>query len=357
MHTPADHFGSGVDELLAGFRGGAFDIVEMLRRFSAERGIPDIEPQRWRERCYALVDELVRPMPGARETIALLRERGVPLAILTNGWSPLQQMKIARALGADAIDIVLVSDEIGSEKPSAGLIAFDAPRRSACGRTASDVVRLGRSGVSARSAAAVRDHPRPAGARGAHRERVFPITLMGTLTITGGTLRSRRVPTPPGRAVRPTPSRVKEALFSILGARVETARVLDLFAGSGALGFEALSRGAAGVTFVERHRPTADALRAVARTLGVDDQINTGQHPDVWATCHRLADAVKRWWPEPDALFAALRERGAIDATTTVVYEHAARNAAPDDPAMRLERGARYGDVALAFLRPVEAAA
>jgi 5'-nucleotidase len=113
-----------VDELLAGFRGGAFDIVEMLRRFSAERGIPDIEPQRWRERCYALVDELVRPMPGARETIALLRERGVPLAILTNGWSPLQQMKIARALGADTIDIVLVSDEIGSEKPQAA--AFDA---------------------------------------------------------------------------------------------------------------------------------------------------------------------------------------------------------------------------------------
>jgi 16S rRNA (guanine966-N2)-methyltransferase len=186
---------------------------------------------------------------------------------------------------------------------------------------------------------------------------------MGTLTITGGTLRSRRVPTPPGRAVRPTPSRVKEALFSILGARVETARVLDLFAGSGALGFEALSRGAAGVTFVERHRPTADALRAVARTLGVDDQITVlpadarqavklldGRYDLVFAD-PPYAD------PYPAALFAALRERGAIDATTTVVYEHAARNAAPDDPAMRLERGARYGDVALAFLRPVEAAA
>ena len=77
---------------------------------------------------------------------------------------------------------------------------------------------------------------------------------MGTLTITGGTLRSRRVPTPPGRAVRPTPARVKEALFSILGARVDDARVLDLFAGSGALGFESLSRGAAHVTFVEKHR-------------------------------------------------------------------------------------------------------
>ena len=63
---------------------------------------------------------------------------------------------------------------------------------------------------------------------------------------------------------------------------------------------------------VERH-PAARHLRVLdLRTeanldvLGVDDQINTGQHPDVWATCHRLADAVKRWWPEPDALDAVV---------------------------------------------------
>ena len=72
---------------------------------------------------------------------------------------------------------------------------------------------------------------------------------------------------------RPTPARVKEALFSILGSRVDDARVLDLFAGSGALGFESLSRGAAHVTFVEKHRPTADALRAAARDLGVAEHV------------------------------------------------------------------------------------
>ena len=88
---------------------------------------------------------------------------------------------------------------------------------------------------------------------------------MGTLTITGGTLRSRRVPTPPGRAVRPTPARVKEALFSILGSRVPGARVLDLFAGTGALGFESLSRGAAHATFVEKHRPTAERMQCGER--------------------------------------------------------------------------------------------
>jgi 16S rRNA (guanine966-N2)-methyltransferase len=181
---------------------------------------------------------------------------------------------------------------------------------------------------------------------------------MGTLTITGGTLRSRRVPTPPGRAVRPTPARVKEALFSILGARVGDARVLDLFAGSGALGFESLSRGAAHVTFVEKHRPTADGLRAAARELGVD------QHVDVIAApAERAARALTGRYDlvfadppyahdYPRAAFAALRERRAIDPATTVVYEHSAREPAPDDPAMRVDRTERYGEVALAFMHP-----
>jgi len=53
--------------------------------------------------------------------------------------------------------------------------------------------------------------------------------------------------------------------------------------------------------------------------LGVDDQINTGQHPDVWDTCHRLADAVKRWWPEPDAL-DALVYRPRTTPETSVNY-------------------------------------
>jgi 16S rRNA (guanine966-N2)-methyltransferase len=183
---------------------------------------------------------------------------------------------------------------------------------------------------------------------------------MGTLTITGGTLRSRRVSTPAGRDVRPTPARVKEALFSILGSRLDGARVLDLFAGTGALGFESLSRGAAHVTFVERHRPTAEALRATARVLGVTERAAV-----VNAPAERAARVVEGRYdlvfadppyaqPYPAAAFAALRERGAIDPQTTVVYEHAGRENPPQDPQMTLERSARYGDVALAFLRPVE---
>ncbi len=186
---------------------------------------------------------------------------------------------------------------------------------------------------------------------------------MGTLTITGGTLRSRRVPTPPGRAVRPTPARVKEALFSILGARVGDARVLDLFAGSGALGFESLSRGAAHVTFVEKHRATADALRAAARELGVAEQVDV-----IAAPAERAVRAVAGRYdlvfadppyaqPYPHAAMTTLRERRAIDAQTTVVFEHSARQAAPADPQMHVERAERYGEVALAFLRPLPEAA
>ena len=186
---------------------------------------------------------------------------------------------------------------------------------------------------------------------------------MGTLTITGGTLRSRRVMTPSGRDVRPTPSRVKEALFSILGGRVDGARVLDLFAGTGALGFESLSRGAAHVTFVERHAPTARALRRSAADLGVAERIDV-----VNAPAERAAGAVAGRYdvvfadppyaqPYPASTFAVLRARGAIDPRTIVVYEHASRDAAPNDPAMTLERSARYGEVALAFLHPAEVAA
>lgn len=71
--------------------------------------------------------------------------------------------------------------------------------------------------------------------------------------------------------MRPTPERVREALFSILGKSVSGARVLDLFAGSGALGIEAISRGAQSVCFVEHSRAVVTALRGNLERLGVTD--------------------------------------------------------------------------------------
>jgi 16S rRNA (guanine966-N2)-methyltransferase len=82
------------------------------------------------------------------------------------------------------------------------------------------------------------------------------------LRIIGGTWRGRRLRFPPQEEIRPTPDRVRETLFNWLGPRVPGSCCLDLFAGSGALGLEALSRGAARVTFVEKDAVAVRELRA-----------------------------------------------------------------------------------------------
>jgi 16S rRNA (guanine966-N2)-methyltransferase len=88
------------------------------------------------------------------------------------------------------------------------------------------------------------------------------------MRVIAGRLRGRRLVAPPGEATRPTSDRVRESLFSLLGP-LEGARVLDLFAGSGALGIEALSRGAATVDFVDSAPAAVRAVRANLDALGV----------------------------------------------------------------------------------------
>lgn len=95
---------------------------------------------------------------------------------------------------------------------------------------------------------------------------------MAGLRIIAGQWRGRTLAVPKGEATRPTADRTREALFSMLTSRVgsfEGLAVADLFAGSGALGLEALSRGAATCLFVEQDRPAIDALRANAEKLGI----------------------------------------------------------------------------------------
>jgi 16S rRNA (guanine966-N2)-methyltransferase len=93
------------------------------------------------------------------------------------------------------------------------------------------------------------------------------------MRVVAGAHRGRTLRAPPGTGTRPTADRVREALFSILGPVVDGARVLDLFAGSGALGIEALSRGAASATFVERDRRAAAAIRANLEGLDADARV------------------------------------------------------------------------------------
>ena len=93
------------------------------------------------------------------------------------------------------------------------------------------------------------------------------MTGANRVRIIGGEWRSRVIQFPPAAALRPTPDRVRETLFNWLGQRLDGLACLDLFAGSGALGFEALSRGARRVVMVERDRAVARALRDNARKL------------------------------------------------------------------------------------------
>ena len=99
------------------------------------------------------------------------------------------------------------------------------------------------------------------------------------MRIIAGKWRGRLIDAPPGHATRPTADRVRETLFSMLASRLggfEDLRVADLFAGSGALGLEALSRGAASATFVENNVTAATIIRRNAERLGAPVQLVTG---------------------------------------------------------------------------------
>jgi len=95
------------------------------------------------------------------------------------------------------------------------------------------------------------------------------------MRVVAGTYGGRRLVAPAGSETRPTSDRVREALFSVLGPAVQDTRVLDLFAGSGALGIEALSRGAQSAVFVDRSRKAIQAVRANLEALGIEADVRT----------------------------------------------------------------------------------
>lgn len=158
--------------------------------------------------------------------------------------------------------------------------------------------------------------------------------------------------------VRPTPGRVKESLFSILQPRIDGSRFLDLFSGTGAIGFEAASRGAEKVVCVEGHRDTAEAIREAAEQFGVAERVEIVAAP-VDRALYRLEgqfDIVYADPPYADELpmqmFRLLLERNLLAPDALVIFEHGARTILPDIPGYRSVREEVYGDVALAFFTP-----
>lgn len=97
------------------------------------------------------------------------------------------------------------------------------------------------------------------------------------MRIVAGELRGRRLHSPPKRDIRPTSARVREALFSIIAARLPGVNVLDLFAGTGALGLEALSRGAARAVFVDKSGDAVRIIRKNIESCGVKDRVEVVQ--------------------------------------------------------------------------------
>jgi 16S rRNA (guanine966-N2)-methyltransferase len=166
--------------------------------------------------------------------------------------------------------------------------------------------------------------------------------------IIAGEFKGRRLKTPAGRSVRPTGDRVKEAWFSILQQSISDARVLDLFAGSGALGFEALSRGAVSVDFVENSKASLAAIRDNATTLNVGDRV-TIHRSDALRFAERLQPALYDVafadppYAHEDA--ARLVELFRVTPFAQVFsIEHAA------DRAIAGDETRRYGDTAITFL-------
>ena len=172
------------------------------------------------------------------------------------------------------------------------------------------------------------------------------------MRVIAGRLGGRRLVAPSGTSTRPTSDRVREALFSIL-AGVTDARVLDLYAGTGALGIEALSRGAAHAVFVEAAPRTTAVLKKNLEALGLDRESQVlSQRVD------RAALSVVRAGPydlvlvDPPyadvaaaaALIGDLGARGAFADDARIVIEHASGAAPPAIPGVEVVSERRYGD-------------
>ncbi|BFI95017.1 MAG: 16S rRNA (guanine(966)-N(2))-methyltransferase RsmD [Rhodanobacter sp.] len=178
----------------------------------------------------------------------------------------------------------------------------------------------------------------------------------GRIRVIGGSLRNSRLDVPDLPGLRPTPERVRETLFNWLAPMIEGARVLDLCAGTGALGIEALSRGAAAARFVEPDARAARALRDnLARLKVADGEVVATDAQGFLRGTARPFDLVFLDPPFASNLWSALAqglERHGWLAERAWVYVESPREAAPDLPAnWPLHREGRAGEVRFALYR------
>jgi 16S rRNA (guanine966-N2)-methyltransferase len=176
------------------------------------------------------------------------------------------------------------------------------------------------------------------------------------MRVIAGSARGLRLDAPRDKGTRPVTDRVKETLFGILGERVIDAQVLDLYAGSGAIGIEALSRGAAHATFVERSRAGVTVIRDNLHRTHLDDVADVRD-----ADVERFLSGTDAGGPYTLAVLDPPYEERAILAPlerllpllapgATVVVKHFWRTIVPVPERMRAWRERRFGETALTFL-------
>ena len=177
------------------------------------------------------------------------------------------------------------------------------------------------------------------------------------MRIIGGTHKGRRLSTPRWKGLRPTSDRLRETLFAILGPRVEGARVLDGCAGTGAVGLEALSRGAAHVVFVDRDPRAVALIRRNAAACGLVDRcsVRRAQLPAAFRRLPLAAfDLILLDPPYGATDIGPLLAASAVHLGPEgrLVIEHAQRLPPPVPAALEVLRSVRAGDSGLRFYRP-----
>jgi 16S rRNA (guanine(966)-N(2))-methyltransferase RsmD len=175
--------------------------------------------------------------------------------------------------------------------------------------------------------------------------------------VTGGIGRGRRLKVPAGSRVRPTSDKVKQALFNILGEKVTDSVFLDLYAGAGGIGIEALSRGARTVVFVDGSRDSLNIVKQNIEQMGFREQAN--------AVLAKAETFLKKpsgpydivfldppYAEDMHPLLEMVAGAGILKPAAVVIAEHFKKQLSPESAGvLSLHREARYGDTVLAFYK------
>jgi len=179
------------------------------------------------------------------------------------------------------------------------------------------------------------------------------------MRVISGSARGRTLKSVPGRNTRPTSDRVKEAMFSMIGPYIDGGEALDLFAGTGALGIEALSRGADRAIFVDAERASVEVVRANLRNTGLSEraEVHRGDAERALGILARRGLAFDLVFLDPpyrmrnmDEIMRRMQELGLLKGGCRIVVEHAAEQDYPGRiGGLNRTKRAEYGDTAVSI--------